>query len=156
MEHTTTITKIAAGHGLILGLILIGLQFIGTIVGLPLLFLPTYIAGIAYSAILYRERYMGGFITYGRSLKFGILVSGFTFIILGMFVYIWISLYPAEYRVALEAVVETMKARGFATQELVNTNPTTNPIIWIVTYLFMGVVAGLAVSAITSFFTKKQ
>jgi hypothetical protein len=146
--------KVAAGYGLILGLIMIVSQLISFLV--PLLSPGIYIAGIIYTTIHYREKYSGGTITYGRSLLFGILVSGFAFIILGMFFYIMFSLYPAEYMELFNAVMEKMKTKGLATPSETSMDSLRNPVIWIVTYLFLGLFAGLAVSAIVSIFTKKN
>ncbi|MDR2027209.1 MAG: DUF4199 domain-containing protein [Prevotellaceae bacterium] len=152
MENSHKIMKVAAGYGLILGFIMIASQLISFLV--PLLSPGIYIAGIIYTTIHYREKYSGGTITYGRSLLFGILVSGFAFIILGMFFYIMFSLYP-EYRELLNAVMEKMKTKGLATSET-SMDSLRNPVIWVVTYLFLGLFAGLAVSAIVSIFTKKN
>jgi hypothetical protein len=146
--------KVAAGYGLILGFIMILAQLIGYITGIPVLFLCAYTGGVIYTTVIYREKYLNGAISYGKSLLFGILVSGFAFIILGTFVYILISLYPTEYRELFNAVMKDMKTRGLVVPET-SEQPVFNPITWIITYLFLGLLVGLIISAITSIFTKK-
>jgi hypothetical protein len=98
---------------------------------------------------------LDGTISYGRSLLFGILVSGFAFTIVGMFVYVFISLYPTEYTELFNEIIKQMKTRGLVAPETPE-QPVFNPITWIVSYLFMGLLAGSTVSAITSIFTKKK
>lgn len=147
--------KIAAGYGLALGFIMTVSQLIASATKIQILFLIVYTGGIIYTTIIYREKYLDGTISYGRSLLFGILVSGFAFTIVGMFVYVFISLYPTEYTELFNEIIKQMKTRGLVAPETPE-QPVFNPITWIVSYLFMGLLAGSTVSAITSIFTKKK
>ncbi|MDR1886501.1 MAG: DUF4199 domain-containing protein [Prevotellaceae bacterium] len=145
--------KIASWYGLVLGFVFVVLTLLGILS--PLVSLIAYVGGIVYCTILYREKYSDGAISYGRSLLFGVLVSGFTFIILGVFTYVQMALHPDEFGQMFDAVVENMRARGYAAPEI-SENPMLNPAICIATYLFLGLFLGLAVAAITSIFTKKD
>jgi lysylphosphatidylglycerol synthetase-like protein (DUF2156 family) len=155
MENSNKIMKVAASYGLVSGFVMVVLMIINYAAKIPFMILCAYIAVIVYTTVSYREKYSGGTISYGKSLLFGILVSGFTFILLGIFVYMMISFYPDEYRELFNTVMENMKAQGFETAG-VTENMIFNPITWITTYLFIGLFAGLTVSAITSIFTKKN
>jgi tryptophan-rich sensory protein len=147
--------KNAAGYGLILGFVIIVVQIISSILGISLLFVATYIAGIIYTTVVYREKHLGGVISYGHSLLFGVLVSGFTFIIIGVYLYILMSFNQEEFRQIFNATIEKMKAKGYTVSDL-SENMIYNPIFLIVSYLITGLFTGLIVSAITSIFTKKK
>jgi hypothetical protein len=147
--------KVAASYGIILGFIMIIIQIISSIFGIPLLIILAYIGGIIYATVIYRDKYLDGTISYGKSLLFGILVSGFTFIIIGVYLYVFVSFNRDEFRQIFNALLENMKTQGYAVSEI-NENMMYNPVFLIVSYLFTGLLVGLAVSAITSIFTKKK
>jgi hypothetical protein len=157
MEKSDKIMKIAAGHGLILGGIIIAVYILILIFKVPLSFILmlTYIGGIVYATTVYREKYLNGIIGYGKSLLFGVLVSGFAFIVVGVFFYVLISFYQDEYRELFYKIMEDMIANGYIKQQNIEYS-MFNPLVWIISYLFLGLLAGLAVSAITSIFTKKK
>jgi hypothetical protein len=147
--------KIAASYGLILGFVMIGIQIVISIIGIPLLFIAAYIGGIVYATVVYRDKHLDGTISYGNSLLFGILVSGFTFIIIGVYLYVFVSINKDEFRQIFNTVLENMKTQGYPVSNI-NENMMYNPVFLIVSYLFTGLLGGLAVSAITSIFTKKK
>jgi hypothetical protein len=157
MEKSDKIMKIAAGHGLIIGVAMAVVYVLILIFRVPMSFMLvfTYIGGIVYSTTVYREKYLDGIISYGKSLLFGILVSGFAFIVLGMFFYALVSFYKDEYRELFNKVMEDMVANGYIKQQNLEYS-IFNPLIWIISYLSFGLLGGLAVSTITSIFTKKN
>jgi hypothetical protein len=154
VENSNTMMKIAASYGLILGFVMIIVQVISYISGLSLLLVAAYIGGLVYATIVYREKYLGGSITYGKSLLFGILVSGFTFIIIGVYLYVLVSFNKEEFRHVFNAILENMKSQGYTVSD-VHENMIYNPVFLIMSYLITGLFTGLIVSAITSIFTKK-
>ncbi|MDR1170272.1 MAG: DUF4199 domain-containing protein [Prevotellaceae bacterium] len=147
--------KIAAGYGLILGFVMIAVQIINYIIGVPLLMIATYIGGIIYTTVIYREKSLNGVISYVNSLLFGTLVSGFTFIIIGVFLYVLISFNQNEFQQIFNAILENMKDKGYAVSN-VPENLISNPVFLLTSYLLTGLFSGVAVSAITSIFTKKK
>jgi hypothetical protein len=157
MEKSDKIMKIAAGHGLIMGIVMSAVYMLILIFRVPLffIFIFTYIGGIVYATTVYREKYLDGIISYGKSLLFGVLVSGFAFIVVGVFFYVLISFYQEEYKELFNKVMEDMIANGYIKQQNIEYS-MFNPLIWIISYLFFGLLGGLAVSAITSIFTKKN
>jgi hypothetical protein len=147
--------KIAASHGLILGFVMIIVPIISNLLGIPLLIVIAYIGGIIYATIVYRDKYSDGTISYGNSLLFGILVSGFTFIIIGVYLYVFMSFNKEVFRQSFDAILENMEARGYSVSGI-DKNMMYNPVFLLISYLFTGVLGGLIVSAITSIFTKKK
>ncbi|MDR2383976.1 MAG: DUF4199 domain-containing protein [Prevotellaceae bacterium] len=141
--------KIAASYGIILGIVMIAVH------GIPLLFIAAYIGGIIYATVVYRDKHLDGAIDYGNSLLFGILISGFTFVIIGVYLYVLISFNREEFRQIFNTIIENVKAQGYAISDM-HENMMYNPVFLIVSYLFTGLLGGLAISAITSIFTKKQ
>ncbi|MDR1341526.1 MAG: DUF4199 domain-containing protein [Prevotellaceae bacterium] len=157
MEKSDKIMKITAGYGLILGFAMIAVYMLIIIFRVPLSFVLifTYIGGLVYTTLAYREKYLGGIISYGKSLLFGVLVSGFAFIVLGVFFYILISFHQDEYREFFNRIMAEMETKGYVKPQD-SEYSIFNPAIWIIAYLSFGLLAGLAVSAITSLFTKKS
>jgi hypothetical protein len=149
--------KIAASYGLILGFILVVLDLSTQIFKIPLFFLTlfSFVGGIYYCTVVYREKYLEGRISYGKSLSFGVLLSGFSYIILGVYSYIFALLNPVKTKEIFNMVMDMMKEKGFPVADVAE-NPMLNPVISIPSYLFLGLFLGLIVSAITSAFTKKE
>jgi hypothetical protein len=154
MENSNIMMKVAAGYGLVLGFVIIVAQIISYISGLTVLLLATYIGGIIYTTIVYREKYLAGTISYGRSLLFGILVSGFTFIIIGVYLYVLVSFNREEFQKIFNLVLQRMSEQGYTVSEI-SADMIYNPVFLIISYLITGLFIGLIVSAITSIFTKK-
>jgi hypothetical protein len=149
------VIKIAASHGLILGFVIIAVLIVSSIVGIPLLIIMAYIVGIIYATVVYRDKHLGGTIDYRSSLLFGILVSGFTSIIIGVSLYVFIMFNREEFRQIFNAVLERMKSRGYAVSDI-HESMMYNPIFLIASYLFTGLLCGLIVSSITSILLKKK
>jgi hypothetical protein len=156
-ENSDKIMKVAANCGLILGFILVVFELITQIFKISLFFLTlfTFIGGIYYCTVGYREKYLEGIISYGKSVRFGVLLSGCTYFILGVYQYIYAALNPVETQELFNNVIEMMKENGFPVTEITE-NPMLNPIISIISYTFLGLFLGLIVSAITSAITKKS
>jgi hypothetical protein len=155
MEKSNTMMKVAASYGLILGLVIIVVQLISYISGLSILLMAAYIGGIIYSTVVYREKYLSGTISYGRSLLFGIVVSGFTFIIMGIYLYVLVSFNKEEYIRVFDTLLEKMQEQGYTVSDI-SADMMYNPAFLIISYLITGLFTGLIVSAITSIFTKKK
>jgi hypothetical protein len=147
--------KTAASYGLLLGFVMIVVQILSYITGIPLLLIVAYIGGIIYTTIVYREKYLDGAISYSKSLLFGVLISGFTFIIIGMYLYIQISFNPDKFQQAFNMILDNMKSQGYPVSD-VSENMMHNPLFLLASYLITGLFTGLIVSSITSIFTKKK
>jgi hypothetical protein len=155
MENSNTMMRIAATCGLILGFIIIVVQVLSIITGISLLLIAAYVGGIIYTTIIYRDNYSDRTISYGKSLLFGVLVSGFTFIIIGVYLYIQISISPDTFRQTFNTILESAKEQGYDVSN-VSEDLMFNPLYLLASYLFTGLLIGLAVAAVTSIFTKKK
>jgi hypothetical protein len=156
-NSTSTMVRIAATSGLILGFLLIVSQVISIIIGTSLFLVAVYITGIICSTVVYRNYYYLDNMTlsYGRSLLFGILTSGFTFIIIAVYLYIQISISPDEFLQTFNKILQTMEKQGYAVSGI-DENLMFNPFFLIASYLITGLFSGLIVASITSIFTKKK
>ncbi|MDR3245295.1 MAG: DUF4199 domain-containing protein [Prevotellaceae bacterium] len=156
-ENSDKIMKIAASYGLILGFVLVALEIVSNIFKVQLLFVIffSFAGGIFYATTVYREKYLGGNISYNKSLLFGVLLSGFSFILLGMYAYMYIFLNPNEFKELFDIVVQNMKEKGISVSEIPD-NPNINPLMVIISYTFLGLIFGLIISSVTSIFTKKD
>jgi hypothetical protein len=155
IENVNKMIKIAASYGLILGSIMIVAQTVSSLIGIPFLLIAVYIGGIIYTTVVYRDKYLDGIISYGKSLLFGVLVSGFTFIIIGVFLYAMISFNQDEFREVFNNVLENMKTQGYPVSDI-RENLLFNPAFLLISYLLTGLFTGFIVSLITSIFTKKN
>jgi hypothetical protein len=155
MKQSHSMMKVAASYGLILSLVILVVQVISYISGVSLLLLAAYVGGIVYATIVYREKYLNGTISYGKSLLFGILISGFTFIVIGVYLYVLISFNREAIREVFNAVLERMKQQGYDVSNM-SVDLMYNPVFLIISYLITGLFIGLGVSAVTSIFTKKK
>ncbi|MDR1594282.1 MAG: DUF4199 domain-containing protein [Prevotellaceae bacterium] len=147
--------RIAACSGIILGFMMIIMQIVSAIAGSSLFLVAGYIAGIIYATVVYREHYLDGKISYGRSLLYGVLVSGFTFIIIGVCLYVWISINSDEYGKMLNAMMNNMKAQGYPVSDI-SEDLLYNPFFLLASYLITGLLTGLIAATVTSIFTKKN
>jgi hypothetical protein len=156
-NSTGTLVRIAATSGLILGFLLVVSQIISIMIGTHLFTVAAYITGIICSTLAYRNYHHldDGSISYGRSLIFGILTSGFTFVVVAIFQYIQISISPDEFLDSFDKVLKSMKEQGYEVSDI-DENLILNPFFLIVSFLVTGLFTGLAVASITSIFTKKE
>ncbi|MDR1896024.1 MAG: DUF4199 domain-containing protein [Prevotellaceae bacterium] len=148
--------KVAASYGLILGLSLTVLSLVEHVLNISLIFITIliFVGGIVYSTISYREIYLERVISYGKSLLFGIVLSMFIFLILGMYGYTFASFIdPVGYKERLNEAILIMQNSGFQSTNI--SDPMSDPVTAVLSYSFLGLLVGLLVSSVTSIFTKK-
>lgn len=156
-QNSNNIIKVASGYGLVLGGVLVALSFIEYLLNLNLGWVGifAFIVGVVYCTINYRDKYLGGYITYNRSLYFGVLISGFAYLIYGVYYFIYAKfINPLGYLEFFSQFAQIMRQSGVAEKYIVD--PMSNPIIVAIGYFISGLLYGLIVSAITSIFTKKE
>ena len=156
-EKNENRTKIAARGGLSLGLTLSAINWLQYIFQLHLGFLDiaAYIFGIVY----FTSRYRDGFDSFGyrQSLAFGIQLSIFTYIILGMYTCIYITyIDPAGYLNTFNEMLKLMQESGIGAVGDRIIEPIRNPIFIIISYIITGAFMGLIFASITSLFTRKN
>lgn len=117
------------------------------------------IAGIILGTIKFRDDDLGGFISYGRALGLGTLISLFASLISGVFVYIFYSFIAPD---AFEQI------RILAEQRMIEANPDitdqqldmamrmTTPLMGFISTLFSITFIGFVFSLATSAFLKKK
>lgn len=126
-------------------------------IGTSLFIAAAYITGIICSTLVYRSYHHldDGTLSYGRSLIFGILTSGFTFVIVAIYLYIQISISPDEFLDTFNKILKSIKEQGYEVSGI-DENLISNPFFLIASYLITGLFTGLTVASITSIFTKKK
>ena len=113
MENPTyPVGKHAIIYGLYLSVALIILSLISYVLDLYKYSWAGYIGyafllvGVAVSSIHYRNKYIGGFIAYGKSVSVGFLTGLFASVVLAIFTLIFMSVLGEEYRQTLLQMTE--------------------------------------------------
>ena len=112
-------------HGLIVGLILVGLAFIIYLLKIKAGGLFQYlnwaviIAAVYYSMKAWRDQYCGGYITYAKALGYGIRVMFFASIVYGFYSMLYMTwINPDAMEETLSAVEEGYYVMGFDDQQI--------------------------------------
>jgi ethanolamine transporter EutH len=163
--------RVALNYGLILGVVLIIYSLILYLLDVPLDALQ-YFNWVSYIFIIvamvlgirtYRDKYAGGFITYGKSFSTGFLIGLYASIIAAIYGFIYFSYINPG------IVQEMMDAR---TIEMLEQNPNMNdeqveiaqawmerfmsPVMMSIMGLIVNVIVSLVISLIVSIFTQKK
>ncbi|MDR2467044.1 MAG: DUF4199 domain-containing protein [Prevotellaceae bacterium] len=149
----------AAGCGLILGLILSALDYMENITGIQLFMIDVFVfvAGMSYCTVMYRDKCLEGQIGYGTSVLFGILLSAFTFIVIGVYKYIYaVLINPADYNAQLSQAMELMREYGYGASFDDVRRAAGNPMAFTVAYLINGLLVGVLLAPLISLFIKKK
>lgn len=154
--------------GFYTGLALIALSLIFYILnvdpnnrGLQFLSYPILIAGIVFGTKIYRDNALEGFISYGRSVGSGVLISLFASIIIALYTYLFFAFVdPSFVEKILEITEQDMIDRGMSDQDIdmgmEMARKFTTPGMMAVTSIFIYTFMGLIFSLLTSFFLKKN
>lgn len=112
-------------NGVYLGLILIVFSLIAYVADLPRTSWVNYIAYILvlgwliYSAITYRDKELGGFISYGKSLGLGTLTGLYSSIIMAVYTYFFFQYFdPAELQTILTESENALIDQGMSDQDI--------------------------------------
>ncbi len=146
-----------------IGLIMISLMvYLFDLTGVSWISYLTYVvllAGIIIGTIKYRNDDLEGFISFGKALGFGTLVSVFAAFISGLFMYIFYQY------LAPDAMEEIRRA---AEEAVINANPNvtdqeldmilrfTSPLVMFISGLFFTTLIGFIFSLVTAAFTQKK
>jgi len=146
-----------------IGLIMISLMIylfdLSGITWLSYLAYVVLLAGIILGTIKYRNDDLGGFITYGKALGFGTLVSVFAAFISGVFMYIFYQYLAPD---AMEQI------RQAAEEAVINANPNvtdqeldlvlrfTSPLVMFISGLFFTTLIGFIFSLASAAFIQKK
>lgn len=112
--------KPALNYALIISVVMIIVGLIFYLAGHPTANIKVYleyaiiIAGLSYAAIVFRNEYSGGFITYGQSLGFIVVTGLITGVILGIWTYIYLGiLAPEVMEIIREETIENAYAAAY-------------------------------------------
>ena len=112
--------KPALNYALIISVVMIIIGLIFYLAGHPTANSKVYleyaiiIAGLSYAAIVFRNEYSGGFITYGQSLGFIVVTGLITGVILGIWTYIYLGiLAPEVMEIIREETIENAYAAAY-------------------------------------------
>ena len=164
-----TYMKSAMTFGLIIGLIIVIYSLLlymtdnfvskNTILGL--LQWVILAGGLYYGIKTYRDQHSEGYITYGRSLGLGVLISVFVGVIMGVFTYLLYTVIdPDLLEKTIKIAQEEMLKTGMSEQQVETASEMqrtiTSPTIMLFSSIFTFAFFGTIISLIVSIFTKKE
>lgn len=166
MEQQSNFWKSAMTHGLYLGIVLILYSVILYVTGQnlnPTLGYISYVimaAGVVYFQIQYRNNELGGYISYGKALGYGVAMMACAGVIQSLYTVILMKYIDPtiidQIRVMQE---EQMMAQGLSDQQIEQASSMMSmfqsPIIIAISGLFVFALVGLIISVISSIFVKK-
>jgi riboflavin transporter FmnP len=120
------------------------------------------IAGIVWATVQYRDKEKGGFLSYGDSVGYGVLLSLFYGIISALFAVILVTLIDPQFTERIMDITrETLYEDGRLTEEQIEMSIamaekfSTPPFI-LIFGVIVSVIVGLIISLITSIFTRRN
>ncbi|HOP04761.1 MAG TPA: DUF4199 domain-containing protein [Tenuifilaceae bacterium] len=167
-EKSISSTKPAMTYGLILGLALIimhVLQYVMDVYKPPfwvsLLNYAIIVAVIVYGTIRYRDDSLGGNISYGKALGFGVLISLFASIVYGLYFFLLTSVIDKGYMDGVYTMIEETYIEMGMSDDQIETamdmvKKFQNPVFMVLSSVFSFVMMGTVFSLITSIFLKKE
>ncbi len=166
-ENKSSMWKNALNWGVIMGIVLIIYYLLMFFLELNLQKWVGYVSYVFLIAVLivatinYRDKTLGGVITYGQALGFGVILMLFASIIYAIFFYIFAVYIDPEFINKTLAMVEEEYTKAGLTDEQIEAalgmvkkfmSPILISLISIPTYVFMGLIFSL----VTSAFLKKN
>jgi hypothetical protein len=117
--------------------------------------------GIYYGIKTYRDQYAEGYITYGRSLGLGVLISVFVGVIMGLFTYLlYVVIDPELLERSMKIAQEEMLNAGMPESQVeaaTKMQRTFNsPIIMLFSSVLSFAFVGTIISLVVSIFTKQD
>lgn len=114
------------------------------------------IAGIVKGTRSYRDQFLEGYISYGKALGYGVVMSIFTGIVLGLFTYLLYAVIdPGLMDKSMQLIQEEMLNRGMSTDQVESLSEMQrqirSPFMMlmgsVLTYTFLGFIFSLVTSA---------
>lgn len=166
-EKSQSLGIITLGYGLLLGVVVIIFSLLLFLVNVdkmsPLNYLSFVfvIAGIIYFQFTYRNKYLGGYISYGKAFSVGFLTIVYYSVIITIFTYIYFVYIDPGAIEAMKSMAEEKYIRqGLSDQEIdrvmIVTNRFQTPVAMTLSALFGGIAFGAVICLITSIFVKKE
>ncbi len=150
-------------YGAILGSILVVLSLIGYVFNLQNATILQILNYFALGMLLYygtkvlRDKYQGGYITYGRSLASGFLISLFAGIIVSFFVLIYLKwIDPATMETIKMQSQKIMIEKGYPEEQIEMSLKYISPNIFAIGTIFSFAFWGFVLSLIAAFLLKRD
>lgn len=119
------------------------------------------IAGIVKGTRAYRDQTLGGYISYTKALGYGVVMSIFTGVVLGVFTYLLYAVIdPGLMEQSMKMVEEEMLNRGMSPDQVESLSEMQrqirSPFMMLIGSVFTYALLGLLFSLVTSAFLKKD
>ncbi|MFP4619826.1 MAG: DUF4199 domain-containing protein [Bacteroidales bacterium] len=119
------------------------------------------IAGIVMGTRSYRDQILGGYISYGKALGYGVVLSVFTGVVLGIFTYLLYAVIdPGLMEQSMKIMEEEMLNQGISPEQVETLSgmqkQLRSPFMMLISSVFTYALMGLIFSLITSAFLKKD
>jgi hypothetical protein len=167
MENKPSALVVSIGYSVIISLAVIVLSLILFVLnldkgnGLEWLSYVILIGGIWLAQLNYRNKYLGGFITYGQAFTIGLWISLFLSIIMGIYTFVFFKyINPGAMEEAMAIAEQKMMDRGMTDLEIEQGMAMANKFASVGMYTFLAVagnfVLGIIFSLVTAIFVKKE
>jgi hypothetical protein len=167
MENKPSPLTASMGYGLILSLAMVVFSLVLFLLdlhmkqGLNYLSYVILIAGLLLAQLNYRNKHMGGFISYGKAFTIGMLTSLFVSLIMGLYTYIFFKFIdPGAMEQAMTMAEQQMMDRGMSEAEIEQGLKMAESFQTPGMYTFFAVagnfVIGMVISLVTAIFVKKE
>jgi hypothetical protein len=119
------------------------------------------IAGIIIAQTTYKNKQLGGFISYGKAFMVGFIMMIYAGIIIAIWTYVFVKFIdPGSLEEALRVSEEKMIERGMSDLEIEQSWPMVkalnSPVAWTLFALLGNILIGIVVSLITAIFIKNE
>jgi hypothetical protein len=167
-EKKANIIKSAMTYGLMLALALIVIHLVQYLmdiykppVWVNILTYAVIVGGIVYGTIRFRDDELGGYISYGKALGFGVLLSLFASVVYGFYNYLLTAVIDPTYMEGVYRMLEETYIEAGMDYDQVETVMETvkkfqTPLMMVFSSLFGFTFMGTIFSLITSIFLKKE
>jgi len=167
MENKPSIVVLSLGYGVIIGLAIIVFSLILFLMnlsqgsGLEYISYLILLAGIVLVQINYRNKYLGGYIEYGKAFLIGLLSSVFLAIIMGIYTFVFFKyIDPGAMEEGMVLAEQKMMDRGMSDMEIEQGMAWANKFQSVGMFTFIAIVGnifiGMVFSLITAIFVKKE
>ena len=167
MENKPSTLVVSLGYGVIIALAIIVFSLILFLMnlsqgsGLEYLSYLILLAGIFLAQLNYRNKYLGGYIEYGKAFTLGLLTSLFIAIIMGIYTYIFFQyIDPGAMEEGMALAEQKMMDRGMSDMEVEQGMAMARKFQSVGMFTFFAVLGnlliGMVFSLITAIFVKKE
>jgi hypothetical protein len=167
MENKPSTAIVSLGYGVIIALAIIVFSLILFLLnltkgsGLEYLQYLILLAGLFLAQINFRNKYQGGFITYGKAFTVGMLTSLFLSVIMGIYTYIFFQyIDPGAMEEAMTIAEQKMMDQGLSDMQIEQGMAIARKFqsVWMYTFfaIILNFIIGMIFSLITANFVKKE